>query len=69
MKQNQQKAKVKSFSAYYIRNKSNDSKQLWKGVNLIRDKGSKTTNITSLEVRKTLLQVIRILLKLLIPFL
>ena len=35
-----------------INNNSNDPKQLWKGVNLIRGKGSKTTNITSLEVEK-----------------
>lgn len=28
----------------------NNPKQLWKSVNLIRDKGSKTANVTSLEI-------------------
>ena len=35
-----------------IYNNTNDPKQLWKGVNLIRGKGSITTNITSLEVEE-----------------
>ena len=53
-KQNQQngkKAKSRHFQ-HTINNNSNDPKQLWKGVNLIRGKGSKTTNITSLEVEE-----------------
>ena len=44
-------AKSRHFQ-HTINNNSNDPKQLWKGVNLIRGKGSKTTNITSLEVEK-----------------
>ena len=46
-----EKAKSRHFQ-HTINNNSNDPKQLWKGVNLIRGKGSKTTNITSLEVEK-----------------
>ena len=46
-----EKAKSRHFQ-HTINNNSNDPKQLWKGVNLIRGKGSKTTNITSLEVEE-----------------
>ena len=46
-----EKAKSRHFQ-HTINNNSNDPKQLWKGVNLIRGKGSKTTSITSLEVEK-----------------
>ena len=38
-----------------INNNSNDLKQLWKGVNLIRGKRSKTNNITSLEVQEEII--------------
>ena len=46
-----EKAKSRYFQ-HTINNNGNDPKQLWKGVNLIRGKGSKTTNITSLEVEE-----------------
>ena len=51
-KTNKMVEKAKSRHVHFqhtINNNSNDPKQLWKGVNLIRGKGSKTTNITSLE--------------------
>ena len=37
-----EKAKSRDFQ-HTINNDSNDLKQLWKGINLIRSKGSKTT--------------------------
>ena len=46
-----EKAKSRHFQ-HTINNNNNDPKQLWKGVNLIRGKGSKTTNITSLEMEE-----------------
>ena len=46
-----EKAKSSHFQ-HTIHNKSNDQKHLWKGVNVIRGKGSKTTNITSLEMEE-----------------
>ena len=49
-----EKAKSRHFQ-HTINNNSNDPKQSWKGVNLIRGKGSKTTNITSLEVEEEII--------------
>ena len=45
-----EKAKSRYFQ-HTINNYGNNPKQLWKGVNL-RRKGSRTTNITSLEVKE-----------------
>ena len=49
-----EKAKSRHFQRT-INNNSNNPKQLWKSVNLIRGKGSKTNNITSLKVEEEII--------------
>ena len=44
-----EKAKSRHFQ-HTINNNSNNPKQLWKSVNLIRGKGSKTTNVSTLKI-------------------
>ena len=44
-----EKAKSTHFQ-HTINNNSNNPKQLWKSVNLIRGKGSKTTNVSTLKI-------------------
>ena len=44
-----EKAKSRHFQRT-INNNSNNPKQLWKSVNLIRGKGSKTTNVSTLKI-------------------
>ena len=46
-----EKAKSKHFQ-HTINNNSKNPKQLWKSVNLIRGKGSKTTNVSTLKINE-----------------